>query len=284
VLDKPETVVDTSSLSVPVTPVIPVKPVPPPPAPAPTAKIALETPPPDDIKTTRAGQIETILADKSVVKDHDVVVKLVGDKPIEAERAGLTREQKRLQDQIDAATKKLNAALAAGNKNAENAAQSDLAAKQAQLAAKQGQLAAKTADLDKFLLYAPSAGTFAPAVKLGQKVALDVVVARLQREATPVATFKLPDTKPFSVNTSVDLAVGAGDLHLACAVTEVLPAGIKVACPPDPALIEGADVTLKLPAPPARMIDTAPAPAGSGAAETPAAAPAAAVPGSGSTN
>lgn len=275
VLDKPETVVDTSSLSVPVTPVKPVPPPPAPPPPAPTSKIAMETPSPDDIKTTRAGQIETILADKSVVKDHDVVVKLVGDKPIEAERAGLMRDQKRLQDQIDAATKKLNVALAAGNKNAETAAQNELAAKQTLLAAKQGQLATKTADLDKFLLYAPSAGTFTPAAKLGQKVALDLVVARLQRDATPFATFKLPDTKPFSVNMSVDLAVGAGDLHLACAVTEVQPDGIKVACPPDPVLVEGADVTLKLPAAPARMIDTPPASAGSGSAEAPTAAPAA---------
>ena len=280
VLAKPAPAIEPAP-SAPVTEVKPALPPPPPPAPpAPTSKIAMEASPPDEIKTTRAGVIETILADKAIVKDHDVVAKLVGDKPIEAERASILRDQKRVQDQIDAASKRVAAARASGNKAAETAASNDLATRQAQLATKQGLLATKTADLEKFLMYAPSAGTFAPAVKLGQKVALAAVVARLQREATPVATFKLADPKAIGVNTSVELSVGNAEQHMACAVTEVQADGVKVACPPDPALVEGAEVTLKLPAPSDQPPATAPAP--SAAPVDPAAAPASPAAGSSS--
>jgi hypothetical protein len=237
----------------------------PPPAPAPpppTTKIELETPQAAEIKTGRAGVIETILGDKSSVKEGDVVVKFVGDKPIEAERGAISRDQKRLQDQIDAATKKLANAQAAGNKSAENAAQTELATKQGQLATKQGVYATKTTDLEKFMIYAPGAGSFAPSVKLGQKITVDTVVGKLQRDSTPVATFKVADAKPFALQSSVEVTVGKDGARINCSVADIQGESVKVACPIDPALTEGADVTLKVPG------------AGTAATAEPSAAPA----------
>jgi hypothetical protein len=269
VVDKPSTPV-----SMPVEPAAPpVVPAPPPvPPPPPTAKVAMEVPEPDDVKAGRAGVIETILADKSAVKSGDVLIKLVGNKPIEAELFNIARDQKRLQDQIDTFTRRRDAARAAGNRAAENAAQNGIDDRQKALDAKQALAGTKTADLDKFLIQAPSNGTFSPAVKQGQKVAVDDVLATIQRDAVPVATFQVGDLAPFASQKSVELAVGKGELRVTCAIVADQSTGdaLKVMCPVDPALTAGTDVTLKLPAVPSE-----PAARGSetGSPTTPATAP-----------
>jgi len=234
-----------------------VKPLPlppPPPPPPPASKIVMETPAPDDIKTSGPGQIETILGENAAVKAGDVIVKLVGDKPIEAEIASATLGVKRAQDQIDAVTKRRDAAQAAGNQ----AAETELADRQKTLAAKQALLATKTTELDKFLLHAPSDGAFTPAGKLGQKVAAGDVVAKLQRDASAVATFKVADTRPFAANASIEVAVAKGEQHVTCTIALVQADSVKVACPADPALAEGTEVTLKVPG--ASAPEHAPAP------------------------
>ena len=263
-----------------VTPPVAVAPSPPPPSPPPTSKVELETPLATDIKTGRAGVIETILGDKTPIKEGDVVVKFVGDKPIEAERSALQRDQRRLQDQIEAASKKLANAQAAGNKAAESSAQSELAAKQSQLAAKQGLYATKTADLERFMIYAPGAGSFAPHAKQGQKVTVDATIGKLQRESTPVVRFKIADAKPFALQSAVELTVSKDGMHVNCTVADIQPDSIKVTCPVDPSLTEGADVTLKVPGaptpiapdPPATGTGSAAAADSPGSAESPAAA------------
>jgi hypothetical protein len=234
---------------------VPVKPppAPPPPPPAPASKIVLETPAPDEVKLTQPGQIETILPDNATVKAGDVIVRLVGDKPLEAEIAGISRDTKRLQAQLDAWTKRLETAQTSGNKAGEAAAEAELADRKKTMAAKQDLLATKTTALDKFLLHAERSGTFTPASKPGQKVAADDVVAKIQHEAAPSATFKVGDAKPFAANASIELSVGKGEQHVTCTIAEVQPDSVKVVCPADPALVSDADVTLK-PAP-------APAPA-----------------------
>jgi hypothetical protein len=251
-------------------------PAPPPAPPPPVAKIAMEKPPTDDVKTTRAGVIETILADKTAVKTGDVVVRLVGDKPIEADLAGISQAAKRLREQLDAATKKRDAAQAAGNKQAEAAAQTEVDARQKALAAKQDQLASKTTDLDKFLLHAPSAGVFSPAVKLGQKITVNDVVATVQRAPTPIATFTVDDGKRYAANASVELTAGSGEQHVTCTVADVQATSIKVSCPADPTLSDGAEVTLHAPAtvpsgttsPPSEPPPAPPATGGPAAAES----------------
>jgi len=242
----------------------------------------METPPIDEVKADHAGVIETILADKSAVKVGDVIAKLVGDKPIEAELAGIGRDVKRLTDQIDAANQKLSAAQAAGNKASETAVNTQLETLKKSLATKHDLQATKTTDLDKFLMHAPSAGTFTPAVKLGKRIAANDVVATIQRDPKPVVTFKVTDAKPFATNASVELGFGTNDQRVTCIVAEVQEGSIKVACPPDPALVEGADVTLKTamakPEAPSTTDTPASPPAGAGSDGSAAAAPAGAAP------
>lgn len=277
VLAKPSPDADVGVAPAPVA----MKPPPPPPPPAPTAKIVLETPAPDDVKLTRAGVIENILADKTVVKEGDVILRLVGDKPIEAELAGLGRDEKRLKDAIDAATKRRDTAHGAGNKAAEAAAETEIADRQKTLRLKEDQLAKKLADLDNFMIHAPASGVFSPAAKPGQKVLADAVAARIQRDAIPVATFKVSNARPFAGNASVEVAIGKGEQRVTCTIADVQADAVKLTCPPDPALTDGVDVTLNAPA--ATSSDT-PAPAQPPApSETaPGTAPAGGSPGSGS--
>jgi hypothetical protein len=225
----------------------PVAPSKPPPPPAPASKVVMAAPAPDDIKVGRAGQIETILADKTTVKAGDVIVKLVGDKPIEAEITGLTRDVKRIQDLIDAATRRRDAAQTAGNKAEDAKATAEIADRQKALTAKQGQLSTRTADLDKFLIQASTGGAFEPVAKPGQKVASDEVVARLVRDSLPSATFPVTDATPFATNASIEIAVGKGEQRVACTIADVQPDSVKVTCPADPAIAEGTDVTLRMP-------------------------------------
>jgi hypothetical protein len=272
-----DSAVDSSATPV-APPVRPLPPAPPPPPPPPSAKIALELPPPDELSAPRNGVIETILPDQSTVKEGDVVVRLVGDRSIEAELTGLGRDRKRLQDLIDAATKRRDTAQAAGNRASETAAQTEIATRQGQLANKQSQLENKQIELEKFLIHAPTSGSFAPASKLGQKIIADDVIARIQREASPIATFKLADTKAFSANASVELATSTGQ-RVTCTIAAVDPSSggnpgsIRVACPAEPALVDGASVTLKLPGSATAPEPASTAPAGAAPPETPPAAP-----------
>ena len=230
-------------------PAVLTPPPPPPPPPAPTAKITLETPPPDEIQTGRQGVIETIVADKTVVKEGTDIVRLDGAKQLEAEIANLERDSKRLQDLIAAATKRHATAQAANNKGAMAALDSEIADRQKSLATKQGQLAIKRADLSKVVLRAQVAGTFSPAVKPRSKVTATDVVARIQRDPTPVATFKVGDVRQFAVKSNAEVAIGRGELLVTCTVVDIQADSMKVVCPVDPALGEGADVTLKPPPP-----------------------------------
>jgi biotin carboxyl carrier protein len=261
VLENQSAHVETSAAVAPPPAKPPEPPPPPPPPPAPASKVVMETAAADELKATRAGEIETILADSVAVKAGDVIVKLVGDKPIEADIARLSRDEKRLQAQIELWTKRRDAAQAAGNQAAEAAAETALAGRQKTLATKQRQLEAKTKALDKFLIHAPSSGTFTPVSKLGQKVDADAVVAKIQRDATPVATFKVTDVKPFTANASVELAVGEVEQRVTCTIAEVQSDSIKVTCPIDPALTDGAAVTLQIAAAPTRSAPTEPVPA-----------------------
>jgi len=203
-------------------------------------------------------------------------VRLSGDKPIEAEMNALKRDTKRLQDQLDAVIRRRDAAQAAANPAAVTAAETEITERDKVLKVKKDQLTAKAADLDNFIIHAAGAGAFKPAVKAGQKIAADDVLARLQRDPKPSATFKVPDAKLFKAGASVEVAIGKGDSRVTCAVAEVQGDSVKVVCPVDAALAEGVDVTFELPGTsgagiaPAAPSPAVPAPpAGSGAAPTP---------------
>jgi hypothetical protein len=258
----------------------PVKPPPPapppPPPPAPAAKIGMEAPAPDEIKLAQPGMIDTIVADGTAVKAGDEIVKLAGYKPLEAAATSASGSVTRLKAQIETLTKQRDAAQAAGNKAMETTAIADLEERQKALAGKEELLAGRKKELDKFVMRAQASGTFIRVAKPSTKIAAEAVVGKLQRDAIPTATFKLGDTKPFTVNASIEVTAGKGEQHVTCTVAEVQPDGIKVVCPADPALTEGTDVTLKVPgaaseaAPPAARAPVQPAAPASGQPAAPA--------------
>jgi hypothetical protein len=256
VLEKHEATVDTSTPP----PQVMVKP-PAPVPPAPQSKIVLDAPAPDEIKTLQGGLIETILADNTTVKSGEVIVRLSGDRPLEAEATGISTSVKRLHAQIEAILQRRDAAHAAGNKAAEAAAEADLVERKKALAVKQDLLATKTAELEKFLIHAPDDGTFTPVAKGGQKVVADSVVAQLQRPAVPSATFKVADTKSFAMNANIEVAVGKGEQSLTCTIAEVQSNSVRVICPVEASLAEGTAVTLKVAGAPDPVPPQPPAPA-----------------------
>ncbi|TMQ13502.1 MAG: hypothetical protein E6J91_18135 [Deltaproteobacteria bacterium] len=252
VLDKPTAGVDTTTTST----APPVKPAPPapPPAPPPTAKVELE------------------------IKENDtIIVRLSGDRPLEGELTALRRDKKKLEDLIDAATKRRDAARAAGNKAAEAAASTEINDRQKALNAKEAQVANKSRELESFLVRAPAGGVFTQAAKNGAKLPADAPVGTIQRDAIPTATFHVGNTRSFASNAGVEVAIGKGELRLTCTVVDVGTDTVKVTCPPDPELTNGTDVTLKTPTatapeapePPPAKVPAAPGSA-AGTPETPA--------------
>jgi hypothetical protein len=246
ILERPAIDVDTSSAPVPA-PVRPTPP-PPPPPPPPSAKIALETPDPEDVKVARQGVIETIPVTSTPVTETQVIVKLKGNKPLEAQVNAMSADIARQRALLEAATKRFDTAHAAGNKAVEAAAQKEIAERHQLIDAKENALSAKRADQDTYQVHAPKAGTFVPSAKPGAQVAADAVVGKVNREPIPVATFKFANTHSFAGNGSVEIAIHKGEQRLTCTVADVQADSVKVVCPVDPELTEGAEVALLAPA------------------------------------
>ena len=245
VLERPGTEIDTSSAPAP-TPVKPAPPPPPPPPPA-VAKIALETPEADEVKVPRQGVLETLVTEPKPVKDGEPVAKIKGNKQLEAQLTAMTNDENRQKALLEAATKRFDAAHAAGNKAVEAAAQTEIAERHKIIDQKENARAAKQADYDTFLVRAPRAGTFTASVKLGANVAADTVIGKVQRDAIPVATFKLGNSRSFAANASVEIAIRKGEQRVTCTVSDVQADSVKVTCPVDPELTEGTEVALQTP-------------------------------------
>lgn len=246
VLERPAIDVDTSSAPVPA-PVKPPPPAPPPPPP-PSAKIALETPDPEDIKVMRQGVIESISATDTAVKETEVIAKLKGYKPLEAQVNAMNNDLTRQHGLLDAAVKVFEAAHNAGNKAKEAAAQSEVAERRKLIGNKESALNAKRADLDTYQVRAPRNGTFSPATKPNAAVVADSVIGKLKRDPIPVATFKLGNTHSFAANGSVEISIRKGEQRVTCTVADVTLDSVKVVCPVDPDLTEGLEVMLQPPA------------------------------------
>jgi hypothetical protein len=236
VLDKPAT--DTTE----VVPPKKAEPPPPPPAPpAPSAKLALDTPAPVDVKPTTAGTIESIEANDKVVKPGDVVAKLAGNAPIQAALDALKKDADKAPAAVDAAQKELDAAK---DDAAKAAAQTKFdAAKKAQ-DGKQQAVVAKQGDLDKFLVKATADGKLTAIAKKDAKVGETDVIAKIAQEPMLAATFKAPGGK-YVTGSPATLGLKGGDKKLSCTVADVQGDQVKVVCTADASIPAGADVTLE---------------------------------------
>jgi hypothetical protein len=226
--------------------VTPPKPEPPKATPA-KAKLSTEPEAPEDLKAPVAGTIDKIEPNDTAVKPGDVIARLVGYKPIEAEITTLATDvDKTLPAAMAAAQKELDAATAANNAANVTAAQKKLDDAKKALDDKQAQLAAKKTELDKFIVKSASAGKLSAISKAGGKVLTDEVVARVAREPVLTASFDVKGSK-LATGAAVKLTDDAKpDKSYDCTVAEVTADKLKVTCPSDPTL-DGTEVTLANP-------------------------------------
>jgi len=225
--------------------VTPPEPPPPPPPAVVTSTVALEVPEAQEIKAPAEGTIESIEPADKDVKTGDVIARLAGGKPLEADIAKLTKDIAKLQPAVDKAEAALaKAQQVASNDRGVRSAQAKLEKAKKPLAAKHAALEAKQAELDKLAIKAVADGKLIDVVAAGDKVAADAVIAKVQREALYVATFKIPvGTKVAADGT---LSVTSGDQTIVCTVIDAQAETVKVKCPSE-GLAEGAELALTLP-------------------------------------
>jgi hypothetical protein len=235
VLDKKQTT-DTSAQPTPPQPT----PQPPPPPPVETAKLVTEAPVAEEIKPVAAGQIATIVANDTTVKEGDPIARLVGFKPVEAQLTSIDKALAKAKDAAAAAEKERDAAQTAGNKNGVTAAEKKLTSAQKTITDQEAKLATAKAALDKFLIKSPSAGKVTAVAKANAKVSPTDVIATVTRDPVVTATFK--SAGPVAVGTRVLLALEGTDQKLSCTVAQAGGDGVKIACPKD-AAADGANVT-----------------------------------------
>jgi hypothetical protein len=225
----------------------PRKPGPPPPPVEAMAKIALETPPAQDVKSP-VGALETVEAPDKDVKGGDVLATLVGAKALSTEIANLQKDVDKGAPALEAAQKELaDAQQKENNQAGVTAAQAKVDRVKKPLDDKKATIAKKQADLDKLTIKAQTDGKLGllPTAKVGQKVGADEVIAKITRPTVPVATFKIPPTT--KIGADGNISITAGDKTIVCTVSDAQTESIKVTCPADAGLAAGADVKFKLP-------------------------------------
>ncbi|MEO8842824.1 MAG: hypothetical protein ABI591_13865 [Kofleriaceae bacterium] len=246
----------TEAVMPPVVPVEAPKPAPPPPAES--EKLAASAAIQDSVKPVSAGTIEMIAGPNAKVKEGDTLVRFTGAKALDTEISALEKDiDQRVKTELLKAQQERDAAIAAGNKAAETAADAKVADRQNSLDDKQGKLASKKSDRDKLEIKSPAAGTFTTKIKATQKVTPTDEIGTLLRAPTKTVTFKKADAGP----KSRVLLVTKDNKKLSCVVTSTDASGVVIECPDD-AAADGTEVTFG-------GVDTSPVPTpdtGSGSA------------------
>ena len=227
-------------------------PPPPPPAEA-TSKIVMETPPALDIKAGVAGALESIEPADKDVKAGDVIATLAGAKALQTELDKLQTEIEKLQPAVDTADEAYKAETQKENNEAGvKAAQAKLDRAKKPLNDKQVVQKTKQAELEKLIVKSTGDGKLVSAnvegaapLKAGDKVTVDQVIARVARPTAPVATFKIPTGTKIAADGT--LSIKAGDKTVVCTVSDAQTETVKVTCPADQGLTDGADVKFTLP-------------------------------------
>ena len=230
---------ETTSEAPPPAPRPAAKPTPPAPPPKESAVLASETPAAIDLKPSTAQTLESIVA-KDTVKKGDVVAYFVGHTGTEKQIAALQKDIERSKKDLDDAQKKLETAQAGGNQPAITAAENQVKARKQSFDDKNKTFATRSAELEKYVLLAPADGKVVAVAKANTRVVPSDVVARIERAAMLVATFKSAS----SASTGATAVVKSKDGRIvSCRVIEVGDAGAKISCPTD-AVKAGLEVAL----------------------------------------
>jgi hypothetical protein len=218
----------------------PPQPTPPAPPPVETAKLATDQPAATEVKPSAPGQVATMVANDTAVKEGDPIARLVGFKPIETQVKTMETAVTKAKDAIAAAEKERDAAQTAGNKAGVTAAEKKLATAQKTVTDQEAKLATQKANLDKYLIKAPTAGKVTAVAKANAKVTPTDVVATVTPDPILAATFK--SAGEVAPGTRVLLALKGSDQKLSCKVLAAGGDGVKIGCPKD-AAADGAEVS-----------------------------------------
>jgi hypothetical protein len=247
VLDKPSQDATSSVSPAPVTPQPPA-PTPPPPEPPTTkwaaAKLEMTSGRPKTILAFFPGVIDWIEDSGKEAKSNDVIMKLQGYKPLEAQVAALKKETEKLQAELQAAYKARDE-IAESDEAAKKKAQAKVDAAEKAYNTKSDQLLKKTDQLEPFYVRLVLDGTLTITRKVGEKIPENTPIATVVVPPAPSATFKLPPDVKVELGTTTALKLG--ERLITCEVADWEPEKLRIACEPGPGVVEGATVSWQLP-------------------------------------
>jgi hypothetical protein len=84
-----------------------------------------------------------------------------------------------------------------------------------------------------------------PLRKVGEKLGENAQVATVVPSSEPSATFKIPPNYKFEIGVAMPL--GLGERLVTCQVADWEPEKLRITCPPDSGVTEGAAVTWQIP-------------------------------------
>lgn len=205
-------------------------------------------PPPDSIKLLQSGVISSILAKDDRVQEGQTIL-ILHELPCDG--AKFVRLQKELMTRYEEALEELQLARQSGDTAAQTAIRAeidDLKQRLVDVVERKTSSAnprreAMTADLCNVAIKAPSGGRFSPVAKVGETVTAGTLVAKLQRDAAPMAAFSVANVEGFV--SSGKATVSVDGVAVPCTVAEIKSGRIKVECPFG--VIKGDRVTLMLP-------------------------------------
>jgi len=217
----------------------------PPPKPTVTAKIELSSGRPKTILAFFPGTIEWIETSGKEAKSNDVIMKLAGARPLEVQVEALKKDVEKRNTELQAIYKTRDAAQTAGDEAGVKKAQTKIDELEKVYNAKSEQLNAKVDLLEPFLVRLISDGTLTITRKVGDKIPENTPIATILSPPEPSATFKIPEDLKIELGTAV--AVRLGEKLVTCVAADWEPEKLRVTCPQDPGVVEGASVTWELP-------------------------------------
>ena len=224
----------------------------PPPEP-PTATLALQGDPPVQVAGGKGGVVTMAVADGSEIQVGDPIVEYQGIATLRAKlgdsTSGLVWDiETRYPREIEAATKKRDAALAAKNKAGAKPHEAKIKERTRRLEEQSKVADGLREKIAALTIEAPVAGKVVDPVKKGKRVPADGVVATIETGQSLVATFEVAEGSPTpAVDASVKVtAKDAPDQTANCTVAKVEGTKVTVSCPADSGLADGATVVLDL--------------------------------------
>ncbi len=231
----------------PVAPVAPEQQQPPPgPPPKPTfaSKIEMSSGRPKTILSYWPGTVEWVEASGKELKANDVILKLAGYKQLEGQVAALMKDQEKVLADREAAYTARDA-ITPTDEAAMKKAQAKIDAAEKAANTKADQLQKKTDQLEKHYVRLHVDGTVTLTRKVGEKIGENAQVATIVPAPSPSATFKIPPNYKFEIGMAMPLS--HGERLVTCEVADWEPEKLRIACPPESGVAEGAAVTWQIP-------------------------------------